>query len=576
MAVSPALTSTERTRLAGPSTVLRYLSVVPETTVATARINQVSFTYPLTQLTVDGTSGGWSSVREGQTVYVGSAAGTRDRGTYRVRKAGNSTTLYLQELGMQDPGQVPVDIRTASFANDDYITVIDRLDLWSVLPRIDPDTGAIYEDYDLTVGTYNTTPQALVDVVINKRRNHLFDYISSATLAISATVTVKKWPTSSGSSLSYSWTVPGSWTSVSGTSSATLTATAAPGNYKLYVTVTDSIGGTTTREIVVNIHHPTLNAPILISEMPQSDTRDRQGRRLVLGLNNTRLASIPLGAMVGYFEVVTNNGADVDTITRQFVGWVQQQSRAGQDGLRDASVEIIGPAGVLGLLNIASQVIEAAATPTTWQQVVPSLSTAAFMCYYMLRWRVANVLRLFNLTVYDMEAAGQRQPQWELDKGTLLQQMQSLATERGNFGANSEGELFFLRHPSMVSYGDRGTDVVTRDTLTADLYSTVNITRRTMMQYEQVRGEGLSWDGSADLPTPYYSDAPKSPGQGASVIKLASQVVTDQDELNQLTGDFYAQVNNPYPQIDVKIQRNRDVYEPAEMAFVSLTVPSSL
>ncbi len=653
MSVSPSLTSDEQLALTGASIVTRYLSPIPDTVIATARINQAVFAYPVAQLTVDGTSS-WTSVAAGMTVYVGSTSGTHDKGIFRVRKAGNSTTLFIGEESSSDPGLIPQSIRTAGFADNDYITVLQRWDLWSVLPRINPTTAVIYEDYDLTYSNFNTTPPPLTYIYINGRRNHYFDYIETSTLAITAVASVIKWPTSSGSSVGYVWTVPGSWTGVSGSTTATLTATVPPGNYILKCMITDSIGGAFTRISYVNIHDASNNPPLLISNQPKSDTRDRVGRRMSFDLYDNRLASIPDGAAVGYFEVVswgrkqavtsaialagdiTNSQTsfdvadgtlvhvgdvlkigtewlqvaavatntltvirgfasttaashlaaapvslvqyaynDVPTATKQFVGWIQRVEREGSEGLRQAAIDIIGPANALALLNSTSQLIQVNASPTTWQQAVASLMSASFMAWYMLQWRVGNLLRLFNFTTFSTDPAGQRLPQWQIDKGSVLQQIQQLATDRGNFGANSEGEFFFLRLPQMIDYVDR-SGVVVRDSLDASIYNSVQITEEKMNRVSQVRGEAFSWDGSAVLPIPYYSDAPQSPGQGGSQIKLLSQVGANQATDNVLTENWYAYKNNPYPSVVTVVQGNRDVIEPAELPFMVVRVPDYL
>lgn len=654
MPVSAALTTDEQTALTGASIITRYLSPIPDSVVASARINQVTFQYPLASLTVDGTSLDWVSVAAGMTVYIGSISGAHDKGIYRVRKAGNSTTLFLAETSSSDPGLVPQSIRTASFANDDYILVLQRWDLWSVLPRINPTTAAIYEDYDLTYSGFSTHPPPLAYIYINGIRNHLAAYIETDTLAITATVSVTKWPTSSGSTLTYLWAVPVEWTDVSGDTTDTLTANAPPGNYILECVITDSIGGAFTRISYVNVHDASNNPPLLISNEPRSDTRDRVGRRMSFDLYDNRLASLADGAAVIYFEVVawgrqqpvsssialaadidssqttfdvvdgslvhvndvlkigsewlkvttvatntltvvrgfggttpaTHLAAapvfliqyaynDVPTATRQFVGWVQRVERESNEGLRQAAIDLIGPANVLALLNSTSQLIQVNASPTTWQQAVPSLMSASFMAYYMLQWRVGNLLRLFNFTPFSVNPAGQRLPVWQIDKGTILQQIQQLATDSGNFGANSEGEFFFLKLPQMIPYADRG-DVVIRDSLEASIYNTVTVTEVRTNVVSQVRGEAFSWDGSAVLPISYYSDAPKSPGQGGSQIKLLSQVVADQTSDNELTHNWYANKNNPYPSVVTTINSNWDVIEPAELPFVEVSIPAYL
>lgn len=652
MAINPALTANERAALAGVSTLTRYLSPVPDTLIATARVNQVSFVYPLAQLTVDGTSG-WSDVQQGMTVYIGSTSGGHEKGIYRVRLTPGSTTLYLQETSSQDPGEIPIGIRSAGFADNDYVTVLQRWDIFSVLPTINPATGQIYEDYNRVVGSNNTTPEPLVNVVINNRRNHLATLIpDGTTFALEAVATPTSWPTSSGETFDYAWGVPASgWSNVTGDTTDTLNADVDPGNYVLLLNVTGSLSSTTQRVIHVHIHDNDVNPPLLISEMPRSDTRDRTGRRISFDLYSNRLESIPDGAMVLYFEMATwanqwvNSGGvlaeavdssetdidvddgslfaeddillidaeqmqvvsiatdtltvtrayngttaathadtsvlyryapatDVPTATRQMAGWVQRQDKSTANGLRQAALELISPSYILGLLNSTSQVVQAVSSPATWQQVKPSISTASFLAWYMLRWRCANVLLLFNYTPFSVAASGQRLPSWTVDKGTVLQQIQLLATDRGNFGCDSEGEFYFLRNPLLQPYPRSGT--VVRDELDASLYQSASNPRELQNRVQQVRGEAFSWNGSATLPTPYYADAPTAPGQGTAQTKLPAQVVTDQDELNQLTGDQYSRQNNPYPAVNVRIQKNRDVYEPAQMEFVEVAIPADL
>jgi hypothetical protein len=653
MSESPALTANELAALDGVSTLLRYLSPVPDVDIATALINQATFTYPLAQLTVDSTSADWLEVREGDTVFIGTSAGLSDVGIYRARLDTNSTTIFLGETSSQDVGLLPVAIRTASFANNQYVTVKRRFDIWSILPVINSSTGAIYEDWNRTVGTNNTTPAPLVNIACNGRRNHISTLIPAGeTFSFSGIATPTSWSTSSGETFTYAWTTPASgWSSISGSTTSTLTAEVEPGNYVLYLTVTGSLSGATERVIVVNIHDSDVNPPVIISEMPRSDVRTRVGRRIQFDLYDDKLTAIPDGAMCLYFEMPTwanryvdsttdlnealdttetgvdvvsgaafsandiilieaeqmfvvsistntltvtrgYNGTtaaahvtglnvyvyrpatDVPTATRQMAGWFTRQDKSTSDGLRQTSLELISPSFLLDMLNSTSQIVSVVASPATWQQVVSGISTVSFMVWYMLRWRVANILRLFNYTPLSVTAAGQRLPGWTIDRGTILQQLQLLVSQRCNFGCDSEGEFYLRYHPNLMSYPRSG--VVVRDVLNASRYTTTSNPRELQNRVQQVRGEGFSWDGSAALPTPGYSDAPKVQGQGTAQTKIPSLVVTDQDELEQITGDRYAQENNPYPANIWKIQRNRDVIEPAQMQFVQLNIPDYL
>jgi hypothetical protein len=66
------------------------------TIVATAQINQSSFTYPIVQLTVDNTSADWlTEAQVGRMFMIGTAPGLHDVTVGVIRKTTGSTTLYI-------------------------------------------------------------------------------------------------------------------------------------------------------------------------------------------------------------------------------------------------------------------------------------------------------------------------------------------------------------------------------------------------------------------------------------------------------------------------------------------------
>lgn len=572
MGVSAALTATELSRVKSASAVRRYLVAAPATQIATARVNQSQFGYPLAQITVDATSG-WSDVRPGMTVLIGSSSGGHEYGIYRVRKTPSADALYVGEMGSGDAGRLPTDLITgANIADDAYVTIIDQYDLWSVFPRIDFGSGAIYEDYERTVGTFTTTPPPIVNMAINGKGGHYAKRVADgATHALTCALTLTHWTSSSAT---YLWEYPASWTGVSGSTTATLTATAPVGNYTVRCTVTPNVGSSVTVVRHIWICDTSTNPPLDILP-PQSDVRDRTGRRMNFTLPDDTWADIPDGAMVHYWEEPVFADGEVSSLSDAFTGWVIRGRMITGSGLRDTDIEVVGAAGILNYLHNVSHYIEAVASPTKWSEVVPSLSSAAFLAFYLLSLRAGNALALFNLTVFGTSASGQRLPAWSVDKGTILQQLQQLATARGNFGANSRGEFYFLLHPAIAAYSGRSS-YTNRDTLTAALYGSIEIEQRLTRATSQVRGEALSWDGTVGTAAvPYLSDAPSVPAQGGAPARLGSMVVADQGTLNQITGDYEASLNNPYPGIEVNIPYNRDVYEPAEMYFVQVQVAAA-
>ena len=114
-------------------------AIYQPSTVYTARINQVFSTFDKTlELTYDGGAGDLADVLPDMTVFFGSTAGAWDKGIARLRSI-DATEIYIGETS---------DI---SFADNDYITIVDDFALWarpilisSGVPYIDG--GEAYSD----------------------------------------------------------------------------------------------------------------------------------------------------------------------------------------------------------------------------------------------------------------------------------------------------------------------------------------------------------------------------------------------------------------------------------------------
>lgn len=94
----------------------------------------------------DNATGDYTDVTAGMTLYLGSAPGLRDLGSVRVK----AITATQITVAMNSDVQ---------WADNAYITIVEAVDLWSIYPRINPDTGAYYKDevaYDSNVNRKQT------------------------------------------------------------------------------------------------------------------------------------------------------------------------------------------------------------------------------------------------------------------------------------------------------------------------------------------------------------------------------------------------------------------------------------
>lgn len=589
MAIDTNLTATERARLLGASTLKRFMSAVPISgyTQATAQINQASFSYPVITLTVDNTSAAWSSVAKGQAVIIHRDATITPYNVVwrgRVRKAGTGSTLEIQETSEGDWGAIPYAAKVSQFLDNLYITVLKRRDIWSIIPYIDyPGTGEIFEDRDFAYSSssdFNKLPPPTVNITINGKAGNWKGFVDSisvtyATLVFVVTATV--WPTSSSIS-TYSASIPGTWTVTAGSvSTATFTARVpVQGDvpYAVTFTATDNNSKPFTAERMVWVYDYGDNYPteIPIAEIG-SDSRDRTGRRMTFTLNGQALANIEDGSQVEYWETPLWNGLAVDSATRSFTGWMLKQTKNTSGGLTDAQIEVVGPTGLLR--RAESQYFEVASNPSTWQQVTGALSYVDFLLYWLVAQRAGNLLRMFDYNRLGLSNLAGRMGVWRINKGTIVSQLQEMAGCVGaNFGCDSTGSMFVRYHPSKYLVTGRNATFTFRTELNKNIYRSLTVSREMQHRYGWVRGEGFVSDTVTT--TPLRSIAPgNSPGQGPGETVLQGQIVESQGDLNLRVGHEYAYLNNPYQDVNVVIESNYDVIEPAQMPLVTVDAPAS-
>lgn len=566
MTINSALTATEVTRLASKNTDCPvYLSYEPETEIGHATVDGAPATYPVTALTVTSASAGWTDQRAGQRVRV-TRSGTLI-GYYRLRKVGDATTLYLNETMEADAGLISILARTTGIQDGDLVTIIENYDLWSRKPY-----GTDYQDYDIAVGDYQSNPDPIVNIRIGGQNG---DYAAQVAQGDTATLQfiadVITHPTNG--SISYAWTYPAGFTAVSGNTTSTMTATVPVGSHRVYCTVTD---GSSLRDYTVTrwvrIHDP--SDPPLAIFPPTADERDRQWRRATVKLMHSTISVIPPGARCIVWSDGTWDGLDVASATQKFVGFATQQPFRLEPGYHESELEIIGSAGILDkLYGYPATFGFTGGTTTQWDGLDSQCSTIPFMMWWVLRWRCANFLETFNYDPVSTDGQVHMRKTVNIAPGSIYAQLKYLADMLdANIGSRSDGGLVCRYHPSMLA--DRSL-VVTRGTLDYTRYSFTAPLWRRRPTTGTARWEG--WLSNFNTDTKLIAQAPGEDTLGtySGSIGGNDKVFASQSDANTRSGLALARANNEYPQIQIEIPSNYDVFEPVDMQRVVLVIPAA-
>lgn len=578
--MTTALGSTDLANLRGTGahTYRGYLAIVPQTSFATARVNQTTFTRPLAQITVDNTSAEWLNVLPGMTCWIGTTAGTYNVGVFRVRATPGASTLYLQELSTGDFGRIP-NITTRLISDNDYITIISDFSLWSVFPRIAYSGGAdgtFYKDYNVAYTDQNETGGAVPGVV--NIGTHQQGTISGSDVSLSFTCTAHAFD---GTISSYAWNF-GDGTPSTATGVGPHSVDFPEGNRWIRCTVTFSGGATVTAYRHVWAWGDTNTSYTITSAQSR---KTKQGRRMTARIVGSAYHANPIrqGAMVMYYETTLYDNSDsIASAASQFTGWVSKVTFIGQaDGLNEYEVEIVGALELSRQMVLHAQQLTVAANPAHWQQVSAGLSHIDFFTFYLLHYHT-TLTKLFDF--HRSTLTGYTFPAWKSDRGNATDEINRVLGRLNlSMTQDSDGSMRLVRDPSMLETSTLRNALVTRISLTEGDVKAIRFTRNLWPLVGQVQANGFSVGTDSAATVVYKSYAPgQTGGQGAGIEVLDNQLLgggslTAEAELNARSANLYAKANRPYEGVSLDMARGNyeNIIEPSQPVVIELAVSAT-
>lgn len=564
MMLNAALSAGDLTNLrstTGTHVVKAYLSTIPLSTVATALVNEVSPPDAIFQITVDNTSAGWSNVRKGMTVKIGTSAGAADIGTYRVRKAPTATILYLAEMSNGDPGLLALST-TQRIVDNAFVTIVNDYNLWSVFPRIEfsgGTTAAFYKDYDVAYSTQNQTAIACPLLL----GEHLVGFVNSGTGLLSGSWTRSIDAFDGTIVLSTAWFVD----EVAAGTGATLNHDFSAGHHIVRCTVTLANGATVEGIRHVFAHNTTTEAPYEIEIL--SDQLEMTGRTMTVKLSvPSDYNDFVHGQMLIVWFDQSWNGSTISSASKKFVGFVQAASYRRIPGGSEVTLEITSATIMMKSISTFSQILSFSASPTEWHEAIAAIMHPDYFIFYLFYYHT-TFLHLFDITLPNLQSYVKNS--WGVSPGNIVDQIEnSISNVNLRLGQDSHGNIWLTRDPVLLSTSGRNA-LVERMTITEDDLKELSFRKTIRVGTGRVDGGGFV--ASTGIPSALLSNASgKTFGLGSGRENFENQLVLDQTELNERTGHKFAQLNNPYPDVQLQFSRAYMVFEPAVGYWVRLTL----
>lgn len=545
---------------------------VPERVVQ-RRVNQASFSYPVSVLTVDnpdGDTGDLADVEISMMIKVSDSSGN-EKGWTRAHKNATTNTIYIHPTGRGD----------IDFADDDIIEVYDHYVPYALIPYIDP-TGILYKDYDLLFSdqTDNFPPVANAGPARAGRVDPDTGLLR-VTLNASSSFAV-----AAGASIStYLWDIK-DCTLVSGPlTAASITIDVPPGQRWVKVTVTDSNSATAVARVPIYAEdgHNYISYPCRLAR--RAYNAHVEGWEGTFDLYGADVSQFPEHALLIYWEdeyFGTHNGS-LNGYTGaehiKFVGYnthelVYLEPYQSQTTVNGRSVR-----SLLGRRPAFPQTARRDATPATWGEVA-DLDWWR-MIIYLLMFH-SNVLELCDLEKPDF-AGNYPVVRLDTDAGSLASQIDYLA--RGvcaRLTCDRQGKLLLRRIPHLMSDSERASFDPIVEITAADILADPG------PHFERPGWDEVAWleataiDSDTSTITPLMAISPgTTPGQGLNIGRFDNLLAQNQTELNLWTGHEYARRNSRRDgkrvvrQGTLTLAHRGDVIDPAWQRPFTLTLPAS-
>jgi len=530
-----------------------FLSVWKPAAVFAARVNQTFATSNgVAEITFDTvTTGAYTDVIEGMTLWIGSAAGLYDIGRARVRKAASSTVLYIGETS------------SITWADDLYLTVVNEFALWARHPRIVSDV--IYADYDVayTDQNENLSPVPVMGAALTPLwltgADVTFEPDASDSYCIDDTIS------------SYAWTASGG--SVSGETTATPTFTfTTAGQYLITLTVTATNGKSSTgyRHVIV---YTSASMPYRL--VMQSCGTTQTGWSFS-GVIYDDVSDISPGALCclftrDYFGATQSSiGTKAESANVLATGWIDGDIVSVDD--EQSEWQFTAQSIDYWLDNLASFpfVYRYTSTPATWLDV-PALTVDKAL-FNLLYWRSTAMFISDVILTGDTRIA----PELDADGVTIAQQIRTIAGSK--ILATAKGlrynNLKISIDAQLTPESDRAGLPVVMDITPADYVDRFEIPSINNDKVSMVELSGSYFDGLSEKP--YFSRAYGDVfGRYGQQIAHDAILLSSQAQANTLAGLILSKENNQYPILRLVMSSGVKVFDIDGNQYATISVSSA-
>lgn len=478
-------------------------------------------------------SGTYSNVQSGFTAYIGSTPEGNDVGRIRIKSATNTTLTVAENSFLWEDNQ--------------HVTVKDYREIWAIFPRMvqEDDTFIIYKDYDTAYvdQNYNLGAFPVMGTHYAGLVGEQVYYSASGTYFLDSV------------SGSYNWNFEGGNPTGSNLQTPGYVQYTTPGHYTTSMTVTGDNGVEETSYRHVSIYQEkNLIKNWSMTGFQGSRDNGSYTARIAIRENTEGIVN---GALVVIFakDFYGSTGQSIggNAVNRSkivFIGYIIDGSISYNYRDNVTSFEIGSVTELMKNKEGFSVALDSATgVPDQWYEMYNMTSLKAI--YHYLRWH-STVLATtdvrcncdnLGLEYFDANLSS-------LYDGLNTFTLNSLFARTI---ADRQGNIYIDKEPFSVS----GTSNISLGMSLSkqDWMGGIDLEEKQIETVSMVELGGFSYNFVSS--TPYLSKAPgESPLYGGSQQQLRGLVLSSQEQLNVLSGNYLAYKNAKYPSLNMKLVGN--------------------
>ena len=497
-------------------------------------------------------SGSYTNARDFyyQVALIGTTPNKDDVGRTWVRSATDTTIRFVESDHI-------------NWMAAQYITVLKLTEIIPVYPRIiqnpaDETDVIFYKVWDIAY----TNQNSILGTFVNMGSNYAgFIDGGTGTVYWSASGTYNLL----GDALTYSWEFEGATITGSSDHTPGNVYYSTPGHYRTILSVESASGRIDTSIRYVSMYdRPGVgdNVPIINWELYDlSGSRDSSGYSARVRVRSDVSKDIVRdGALVIIFgedwygntkQSISANHLGRETI--KFVGYIEDGSI--EYDYADGYIEfnVISSTNFMSICECFSCSVESKSSPTTWYELLDMDCRRA--TYHYLAWQ-SSVLLCCDLEFKNFD---DRYIQYfDADRTSLYDAINTVISgaRLGRVVSDRLGKIWIEQEIEAIN-NCATTLPVTMQITKNDWIGTPIIEERQMNDVSFIEIGGISFDPTDGSFGAFLSVAPGvSPAYRGKIEKTQGLALLDQDELNILSGNMYAQRNSRYPNIDMALRGN--------------------